>query len=229
MALYGWTWVQDDEPTTGVLPTQEWVQPTSGVKQVRDSSNSTWISAGNVYDNLGGAVQVSGDTMTGSLLGAPNLADLNEGADFQGDLRKGGYEVALMTALAALEKRLYDRVDYLVREQFLSQTKLSGTRANIAAYNKSENVPYSTLQSGYVIVLPVFESDGITATQDQLLFYGWAIEGGYYGSSAYSFVHETVPPSTLGGTDGSRILTIDAHDLMGYGDFWINTWALAVR
>ena len=159
--LYGWTWYGDDEPTVGVLPTQEWRAPTSGEIYVRDTSNASWVYAGNVNNRMGGAVEVAGSTMTGSLLDVPNLLPVAD-PDATGTIRQGGFPVALMTSLAALEKRIYDRIIYQVREQYLSQLRKSIIGSSMA------------FGTGYVshngtIPLPVYD-DGVTATISQLVF-----------------------------------------------------------
>ena len=74
MALSGNTWVQDVEPTTGVVACQQWIKPTTGEMYYRDTTNTVWTPFGNINNNLGGAVMVSGDTMTGPLLDAPEKA-----------------------------------------------------------------------------------------------------------------------------------------------------------
>jgi hypothetical protein len=74
------------------------------------------------------------------------------------------------------------------------------------------------------IDLPVFASDGVTATEAQLLFYGWSVVGGPgidgTHSDAYWTILETAP--------GSRLLKLSGSRLQP-PDFYINTWAFAVR
>ena len=231
--LYGWDWVGDDEPTTGVLPTQRWISPTSGEIKVRDTSNSTWIYAGNVNNRMGGAVEVAGSTMTGPLLDAPNLPPLQD-PDFTGTIRQGGFSVALNTAIAALEKRTYDRIAYMVREQFLSSSKLSGSAANIAAYNTLTRITQAALNNpGLVIPLPVFATDGVTATEAQLLFYGWSVVGSASGATGYYRVIEAGPYAGDHNVDtpvpGSRLLRSMSGGLGSSADYYINMWAFAVR
>ena len=195
MALFGWTWYQDDEPTVGVLPTQEWIQPTSGEINRRNLTNTAWVFFGNVADRMGGAAEVAGSTMTGPLLDTPNLPPL-ENPDFIGTIQQGGFNVALLKNLAELERRLYDRVTFQVREQFLSQFQKSGTSANIAFYSKVKTDTWNHMLTGaagpgsdtptarnasvsaghdfqgMLVDLPVFSSDGITATDDQTIAHG---------------------------------------------------------
>ena len=175
--LYGWTWVGDDEPTEGVEAGQTWFKPTTGNNYQRNTSNTAWTFMGNANSRLSGAVEVAGSTMTGHLLGASNLPPIDD-PDFTGTIRQGGSPVALETSLASLEKRLYDRIGYLVRQQFLSNTKRSGTSANIA-YDSGvvSTTAHQLRDTGYTIPLPVFQSDGITATSDQVLGYSIALCG----------------------------------------------------
>ena len=237
MALYGWTWVQDAEPTTGVLPTQEWRKPTSGDIYMRDTSNTSWIYAGNINTRMGGAVEVAGSTMTGPLLGAPNLPPLQD-PDFAGTIQQGGFNVALQKNLADLEKRLQDRITYQVREQFLSQFQQSGTAANIAAYSKVSSISESAMSAGgsftgLAIDLPTFLSDGLTASPSQLLFYGWSIEGQRFGSTGWGEILEVDAAgmhSTWTPSPGSRLLGYNQFGLGGSAfTLQILTWAFAVR
>ena len=229
MALYGWTWVQDTEPTTGVLPTQEWRLPTSGEIYVRDTSNATWVYAGNVNNRMGGAVEVSGSTMTGPLLDAPNLPPLDD-PDFTGTIRQGGFKVALNTEISALEKRIYDRIGYMVREQFLSQSGRSSTANNIAAYNTFVSISSAEFQStGVAIPLPVFASDGVTATPAQLLFYGWSCVGSSDTQNAWAIREAGASPADPNiSVPGSRLLRCGGNPGGGTG-LYINIWAFAVR
>ena len=186
--LYGWDWIGDDEPTTGVLATQRWISPTSGEIYTRDTSNTSWIYSGNVDNRMGGAVEVAGSTMTGSLLDAPNLPPLDN-PDFTGTIRQGGFPVALLTALSDLEKRLYDRIAYQVREQFLSQTKRS-TLGSTMAFG------YGTVDHGGVVPLPRYD-DGIQAKIEEIVLLNVAGKfftkpEGYTYSESYS-----VDPVTL--------------------------------
>ena len=175
--LYGWTWVGDDEPTEYVEATQEWISPATGNKYRRNTSNTAWTFDGNINSRLSGAVEVAGSTMAGPLLDAPNLPPKDD-PDFTGTIRQGGSPVALETSLAALERRLYDRIGYLVRQQFLSNTKRSGTAANIAYDSGVAKPSRDTLFNvGYTVPLPVFESDGVTATEDQVLGYSLSLHG----------------------------------------------------
>lgn len=158
--LFGWTWVGDEEPTTGVLATQEWINPTTGEKFQRDTSNASWIVMGNVNSRLGGAVEVAGSTVTGPILDVPNLLPVND-PDAVGTIRQGGFPVALMTSLAALEKRIYDRIIYQVREQYLSQLRRSVIGSSMA-------IGYPIINDGQTIPLPFYD-DGVQATKDQVV------------------------------------------------------------
>ena len=183
--LYGWTWVGDDEPTEGVEAGQTWFKPTTGNNYQRNTSNTAWTFMGNANSRLSGAVEVAGSTMTGPLLGALNLPPIDD-PDFTGTIRQGGNPVALETSLAALEKRLYDRIGYLVRQQFLSNTKRSGTAANIA-FDAGLVTPTRDVlaNTGFTVPLPVFASDGVTATEDQIIGYTASLAGAlwYIGSA----------------------------------------------
>jgi hypothetical protein len=225
--LYGWTWVGDTEPTTGVLATQQWNLPTSGNMYVRNSSNTDWTYMGNSNDNGLGGVQVAGDTMTGPLNGVTNLLPLTN-PDAQGVISQNGFPIATQLALSQMQKYLLTYINSTVRAQFLAQTKLSGTAANIAFLREYHSVSKESMTVGNVaytgvsITLPTFSSDNVQATSAQVLAYGWAITGGDYGSSAWSRVTETAT--------GSMVLKFESSGLGNLSDLvTFNTWCFAVR
>jgi len=224
MSLYGATWIQDNEPTTGVIPGQHWVAPTSGVENVRNSSNSAWTYFGNINEALGGAVSKSGDTMTGPLLGAPNLPPIDD-PDFQGTPKQGGFPLATQLMLSRLQQNLRDYIAETVRAQFLSQTKLSGTAADVAANFTVLSYPLDTWVdtshvNGVAAPLPTFKSDNIQATPDQILFWGYgAVDS--LGESSSSFIRITSP-----GTMQVKVAWQGFTDNWAFG---VGVWCMAVR
>jgi hypothetical protein len=220
--LYGNTWVGDSEPATPVWAGQEWVQPTAGTISRRNSSNTAWVPTGSI--NAQTAVQKSGDTMTGPLLDVPNLAPIDS-PDFQNTAQLGGLNLATMLSLSQLRRGLLSYIDDSVRTQFLSQTKLSGTAADIAASFQVLSFPIDTWVdadhvNGVVASFPVFQSDKVQATEGQILAWGYA------------------PVDSLGQA-GSSFVRITSTGLMkvkvtwsGFTDNWnfgVGVWCLAVR
>jgi hypothetical protein len=175
--LYGNTWTGDSEPSSGVLAGQQWIKPTDGSMFYRDTTNTVWIFHGNINNVLGGAVQASGDTMTGPLLDAPNLPPLDS-PNFLGTIDQDGFPVALKIDLAILSKRIYDQISSQVRSQFLSQFQQSAVAANIA-FHAEVFTQTGTLwcSTGHAIPAPTFASDGATATDDQIKAYGFSLAG----------------------------------------------------
>ena len=129
--LYGMTWFGDDTPTTGVIGGQDWRRPTSGEWWVRNTSNTDWTYMGNMNNNGLGAVQTAGDTVTGPLNGVPNLLPTTD-PDVSGTITENGFPLATELSLSQLQKFIMTQLKSMVRAQFLSQTKLSGTATNIA-------------------------------------------------------------------------------------------------
>ena len=183
--LYGWTWVGDEAPSTGVMPGQQWYQPTTGLNWQRDTTNSIWNPMGSSDAPYAGNIQSSGGIMTGPLTGAPNLPSLTD-PDFQGVVTQEGYPVALQNDLTNLQKYLTGLINTQVRQQFLSNFQQSGTAANIAFsfVTISQNVALWEATNPTVpdtgiasIPYPVFASDGVTATPAQVQFAGFSLAG----------------------------------------------------
>ena len=170
MALYGATWIQDEEPSVGVVACQDWRRPTSGEHRMRNTSNTAWVYLGSIDEERGGAAALSGADFTGSVT-APDVPP-ETNPDFLGTARQNGIPLALQTALSSMERRLYDRLDFLVDEKFLSQSRRSGIAASIAFDATVVEITQANLYAnGVTVALPVFESDSISATWDQVDMY----------------------------------------------------------
>lgn len=219
--LYGNEWVGDDTPTTGVLAGQSWVAPTTGAVYRRNTSNSAWILSGNINENLGGSVSKAGDTMTGSLLGAPNLPPIQD-PDFQGTVEQAGFPLATLLALSQLQQNLKSYIDESVRAQFLSQTKLSGTAANVAFFSDVYTYSSGSANPGTISVpLPTFSSDSVQATRAQTIAYGVSLMGILGGATMWTTLAETFA--------GSMIFKLSWAAIGLSGTFTLSRWSFAVR
>jgi hypothetical protein len=137
---------------------------------MRNTSNTAWVYLGSIDEERGGAAALSGADFTGSVT-APDVPP-ETNPDFLGTARQNGIPLALQTALSSMERRLYDRLDFLVDEKFLSQSRRSGIAASIAFDATVVEITHANLYaSGVTVALPVFESDGISATWDQVDMY----------------------------------------------------------
>lgn len=224
--LYGWDWVGDDEPDTGVLATQGWIKPTTGEKYRRNTSNTAWVFDGNVNSRVGGAVEVAGSTVTGPILDIPNLASLTD-PDFIGTIRQDGMSVALTTALASLEKRTFDRLASLVREQYLSSNKVSGAGAAIAFDSQTFLMSgQAAIATGLTVPLPTFVSDGAVATAAQVRGYGCSIAGFAYHDDALTTNLGTWVMTETGAS--TRVFRLQ-HTVSGtdWADVLNATWAFS--
>jgi len=218
--LYGNTWVGDTAPTTPVWAGQQWVAPTSGTVYWRNSSNTAWVATEDI--NAQNSVQKSGDTMTGALTGVPNLAPV-ESPDFTGSAQLGGINLATQLMLAQLRQDLQSYITETVRAQFLAQTKLSGTAANVAFSSDVLMTTYSAISSGHSvsIPLPFFASDGVQASRTQILAYGWSL-------IVFSPGLDTNRMGLVEESPGS--MTLIATGAWGYDTtVGIQYWAFAVR
>lgn len=228
--LTGCIWYGDDEPTTGVLPGQLWIAPTSGVISSRNTGNNTWVTTGNVNSPFFGGVNKAGDTVTGPILNIPNVLP-EQDPDAQGSLSLDGFPVATQPALSQMYRSLIDYINTSVRQQFLNLTKLSGTAANIAANSLNYHLSITQMLTsgstpagsgpGQAIILPTFLSDGVQATQEQVLAYGWALNGAPLGGAGFHNLIETAP--------GSMVLHYSDSGDDGDTNIYFNTWVIAAR
>ena len=147
MPLYGNTWIDTDEyptPWAGL----EWVNPSTGNKYRRNSSNSEYIYQGNINEEYGGATPLAGAVMTGPLSGAhglPPLAnpDFDEGAFVEGE------RVATRIQVSDLQRFLLARMSKEIRQTFLSLKKLETAATNPTTVKDVSfwmvpDVPYSS-------------------------------------------------------------------------------------
>ena len=243
--LYGMTWFGDDTPTTGVIGGQDWRRPTSGEWWVRNTSNTDWTYMGNMNNNGLGAVQTAGDTVTGPLNGVPNLLPTTD-PDVSGTITENGFPLATELSLSQLQKFIMTQLKSMVRAQFLSQTKLSGTATNIAFLSGySGLLSYTTMNgwngsnpttfAGFIIPYATFKSDGLQATSDQELDYGWAltyfspgIPENYMGLAEVNATGSALSPKTSNGP-GSRRLGMVGDWGSGNGSLAFIYWSLCVR
>ena len=191
--LYGFTWVGDTQPTTGVLPGQHWYTPTAGIEYIRNSTNTTWNQLYTSDQTNGGLVAQSGSTVTGPLINVPNVAPIAN-PDFTGTALLNGFPLALQQDLATIQQQINATIAAQVRSQFLSNFAGSPVAQNIAfsvttqsalvsaVSTGSQTFPMTLAQAkaanssfvGITIPYPVFASDGLTATAAQLLGVSWS-------------------------------------------------------
>ena len=221
--LQGWDWVGDSEPSVGVQATQGWRQPTSGNWWVRNTSNTDWTYMGNMNDNALGSVQTAGDTMSGPLNSVPNLLPTTD-PDASGTIRENGFPLATELSLSQLQQFIMTQLKSMVRAQFLSQTKLSGTAANVAFGSGYVALTYAEISSGntYSIPYPVFQSDNIQATRGQILAYGWSLV-------VFSPGLDTNHMGLVETATGSMVLEATGDWGLDATTVGIQYWAFAVR
>ena len=234
MPLYGWTWIQDEWPADP-QPLQELRRPTSGEIYFRNRANTEWVFHSYIDEEHGGAVMRSGSVLTGPLEwnhGHPPSHDPN----FGGTVRQEGLPMATLRALAEMERRMLSRLSTDVRRMIATQTQLSETAKSICLGVKTGLYSYDTLKStGHVIDLPVFKSDNIAATEDQILGYWWSIyklqytdrdPGSAQDMTAFH-LEETAP--------GSRIIKANATVKADFAfsavadRYGVISWIMAVR
>ena len=235
--LYGMTWLGDDQPTTGVIGGQDWRRPTSGEWWVRNTSNTDWTYVGNMNDNGLGSVQAAGDTVAGPLNGVPNLLPTTD-PDVSGTITENGFPLATELSLSQLQKFIMTQLKSMVRAQFLSQTKLSGSAANIAFLSAYARMPYVELNgwgggnagfTGFMIPYATFQSDGMQATSDQELGYGWSLVYFSPGLNTNSMGLVEVNPTGTAVSPKSRRLGMVGDAGSGTSEVAFLYWSLCVR
>lgn len=128
MPLIGNTWIDDNEhPTPWAC--MEWIRPTTGEHRFRNTANTAWVDHGNVNEQLGGAVDASGDDMTGPLLGAHGLPPLAN-PDFEDSARVEGETLATVNQLAKMQRFILGRMSQDIKQTFLSLKKLEAGQTN---------------------------------------------------------------------------------------------------
>ena len=178
--LYGNEWYGDTPPTTGILPGQSWIQPTSGAMWRRNTGNLAWIPMGNISNRLGRNDAGRGRHHDRTVAGRAKPADPDQPGLPRHD-HPERHSGGPADRSRQVQKWLYDQLTVQVRGTVPGQYRQSGTTANVAMYRTLISVPstqLATAGAGVAIPLPTFLSDGIQATQAQLLAYGWdAISG----------------------------------------------------
>jgi hypothetical protein len=198
---------------------------------MRNTSNTAWVYLGNVDEEYGGAAALAGATFTGPVT-APDVPPETD-PDFLGTARQNGIPLALQTALSAQERRLYDRLDFLVEQQFLSKSRRSGSSADIAFDKTVVTLSQTDLvDNGVTVALPVFDSDGITATWDQVLMYCAIPVGRAWHDNSISGVNDAF--RLLETSEGSHVFkpVFDGTTAWSYNwslEWSILTLAFAVR
>lgn len=161
MPLYGNTWI-DENPHPTPWPCMEWINPTTGERRFRNVANTAYIDHGNVNEAMAGAVDSSGDTMTGPLLGAHGLPPL-ENPDFQEGAFVEGQRVATSNQMAEMQRFLLSRMSVEIKQMFLSLKKLEAGASNPTvvkecAFWMVASVPFSS-SAAMVIRDPVQVGD----------------------------------------------------------------------
>lgn len=167
------TWVQDLEP---VSPSalDLWFRPATGEKWQRNTAGDTWIFKGYADEAWDGTLPRSGGSMVAPILGSTGLAPLDN-PDFTGTPKRSGIDLLTVADIEQLRREIYARLQSDILSFFGNTPNSSQTRANIAVLYGEEVVPYATLAAGFQIGLPTFDSDGVPATDEQVLFWsaGW--------------------------------------------------------
>lgn len=128
--LYGSRYIGDADPGA-VGAGFEWADTTSGDLKVRNTSNSSWVTVGNINNTNLGLLALAGGAMTGSITGAHALAPVNS-PNFTGTPQKSGANLATETYVDAVETDLLSTIGDKVSEAIANITSNFSVNANLA-------------------------------------------------------------------------------------------------
>ena len=159
MALVGNRYVDATDPGA-VGAGYQWLNTTNGNLYERNTSNTAWVSQGNVNSALYGAAPISGFTAQGAINGATGLATLSA-SNFQ-SLQLNNVNVATVNDLADAQTAILKACDSKIN------SGLSGINSNSIYSTLFAFAKGSGLAHGQTVPLPVFAGDR-TATPDEIV------------------------------------------------------------
>ena len=159
MALVGNRYVNATDPGA-VGAGYQWLNTTNGNLYERNTSNTAWVSQGNVNSALYGAAPISGFTAQGAINGATGLATLSA-SNFQ-SLQLNNVNVATVNDLADAQTAILKACDSKIN------SGLSGISSNSIYSTLFAFAQGSGLAHGQPVPLPAFAGDR-TATTDEIV------------------------------------------------------------
>lgn len=228
MALVGNRYIQAGDPgATGAG--YQWLNSSSGNLYERNTADTGWTFIGNVNQASYALLPKSGGDMTGAITGAHGLAPYTD-ADFSGNLRVGGLDVATQTWATAQIAALQTTINSRVSEAISSASSSITTKNNIAyASGIYYDTPGNLSSTGYTIALPQYK-DLTTASVGDILDYGAALTSFDVHDNVVSATNRYI--SVVETAAGSRIFKINYSGWPNAGlsgNWGIAWWILAAR
>lgn len=166
--LVGFRYIQPDDPGAPPSTGYEWLNSVSGELSYRNIGNTAWVSLGNINDTKLGLVGVTGQTMTGPLLGVTGWAP-DTAPDFQTSAKRMGIELATKGDISSLRRELIARFNTITQEMIANLSTSSNTKANIAFKSGISAVISNT---SFTIPLPQYDGgSGETAIRSEVVAY----------------------------------------------------------
>ena len=160
MALVGNRYVNATDPGA-VGAGYQWLNTTNGNLYERNTSNTAWVSQGNVNSSLYGAAPISGFTAQGAINGATGLATLSA-SNFQ-SLQLNNVNVATVNDLADAQTAILKAVDSKINSG-LAGINSSSIYSTLFAFDEG------ILNDGDTVPLPSFSDR--TALPTEIVFLG---------------------------------------------------------
>jgi hypothetical protein len=187
MALVGNRYVNATDPGA-VGAGYQWLNTTNGNLYERNTSNTAWVSQGNVNSSLYGAAPISGFTAQGAISGATGLATLSA-SNFQ-SLQLNNVNVATVNDLADAQTAILKAVDSRINSG-LAGVNSSSIYSTLFAFDEG------ILNDGDTVPLPTFFGDR-TAFQTEIVYLGvdlWEMPSQFTGDYTFD-MHVRVDPLT---------------------------------
>lgn len=169
--------IQESEPTTGVLAFDEWCNPVSGNIKIRNSLNTAWTLYGNVDVDRLGLASRSGYTASGNITGVTDWATLNSPA-FTTSATIDGINIATVNNVTNAKNMLNAIINSRVTTAINSYQRLLSVSDSVALGSGVLQFAYgSSPPAAQTIPLPVFASDSVEAEEDQC---AWMVAPTYF-------------------------------------------------
>ena len=186
MALVGNRYVNATDPGA-VGAGYQWLNTTNGNLYERNTSNTAWVSQGNVNSSLYGAAPISGFTAQGAITGATGLATLSA-SNFQ-SLQLNSVNVATVNDLADAQTAILKAVDSKINSG-LAGINSSSIYSTLFAFDEG------ILNDGDTVPLPSFGDR--TALPTEIVYLGadlWELPNQFTGNYTFD-IHVRVDPIT---------------------------------
>jgi hypothetical protein len=194
-------YIQTDDPGA-VGAGKSWLNPSSGIAQIRNSSDSGWTLLGSIDVPYLGLAPTSGYTATGAITGISGWAP-DVDPDFDNSARLDGINLATVNDLSALRTEMNTSIDARISRaiaDYTSKVSVSDrikVRSGALVFDTSNP---TVIPAAQTIPLPIFDSDGVVATEAQCKWLvstvGFTLDDYTDGGHHFQSLLFTADPST---------------------------------